>query len=293
MKNSVKNVFNLENSSVFHSSNASNSHENHQNNHELPCYLTDSPRNSNENNENHNKSNKNSNKNSNNSQFHANSNTMFNNSKENTCLEQSNYRKEDKIHYRKAQLRNSQCNLLQNHDIDDSNNSSNQHKSSDDSYNMNYVITDFNEKNNQKREENEKFQKFDAFAQNYENNCKNNSCTMQNPLQNPMEMSQNYMNYPQNMQNIPICFPIQMNQSFANQMPFTGYQYGNGQMNCNRNMYINQQNVNNYEIVPNYMISQNPNNSFQLLQVGMSFRPVLMMPNETARNNMQFNGYFN
>jgi len=313
----IKNEFNCENSSVFHSSNEniSNSNENqsnsHQNNHNLPCYLNDSHRNSHENHNNSNKnsnSHQNSNKNSNshqnsngNSQFKTNATSIYDNSKGDACLEPNDSRK---IHskYRKTQLRDSHCDLLQSHDIDDSNNSSNQHKSSDDSYNLTY---NKNEKNTEKQ--NHDTQKFDVFTQNYSmniaenmNNYENNRNNMINNGRNLGEISQNPMKYPQNMPNFPICIPVQMNQSY-NQMPSYNYidqnkyQYGNianNQMNSSRNNMnycINQQ---NYEIVPNYMISQNPNNSFQFLQVGMSLRPVMMIsPESVTRNSMQFTGY--
>ena len=158
--------------------------------------------------------------------------------------------------------------------------------------------------------------------QNEMQNMKNPMQNMQNQnMQNPMHNMQNPMQNLQNIQNIqnmPICIPIQMNQPYNNQIPFNNnymdpnknqqtiiYQYGNlnntnnyPPLRNNNVMYLaqNPQNLNNnYQIVPNYVLSQNPNNSFQIVQVGMSLRPVsnvLMIPQETIqRNNVQFPSY--
>lgn len=188
--------------------------------------------------------------------------------------------------------------------------------------------------------------KFDAFTQSYSGGLPETILKEKNPSEmdyrpqnqnilignnmqpssNLLEMNQGYIKYAPNLQNIPICIPVQMNQSYNNQMPFNNiidpnktqgkpnpmpilYQYPNAnnyaqlRNNNNLNMYIaqNSQNIgNNYELVPNYnyVLSPNGNNSFQVLQVGMALRPVsnvLVIPQERIqalpRNNVQYPSY--
>ena len=277
------------------------------------------------------------------SQFKTNSssNVNYNNSKAETNHDTRDTRsKNHEIRHKKIMKYNKKgqlkkkCDLIHSRENDESNNSS-----KEDCYNLNYFINSYNQKTPgqtmiQAKNENP------AFNNPYSNNLSESFLKNNNFDKNPSEidyrpqnqnlnnnMNPNYMNYTQNIQNYPICFPIQMNQSY-NQMPFNYmdnnksqaksaaavpviYQYGGNMNNTqnfpqirNNNMFLAQpqsQNLNqNYEIVPNYVTIQNPNNSFQIVQMGMALRPVsnvLVIPQERlqqiqrSNNNIQYPSY--
>lgn len=303
----------------------------------LPSYSNDSNSNSNEqpqerNNQNassqrNSNSNKNTSSNDNyrNSQFQTNtsSNMNFNTKVQcsaNELREKGNCSQDILSNHKypkkgKKSIRKTKTLMQSNYD---SNNSSNQQKSSRDSYNLNYIIDTLTNKNmmpsnlnlNLNQEYHYKQNENSNYLKNYEINDR--SIQSNNYLSNvciPMQMGQpimntnqipfnNYMN-PNQLQNINPMYYQYPNSNHSNPMSIIPINNANAlnnikpqtiflgtnmsQPNLNN---LNQSNIslpnvsqpnmsNNYELVPNYMINQNPNNnSFQLVQVGMSLRPV-------------------
>lgn len=257
--------------------------------------------------------------------MNINSSNLFNSAKieTNVAARENNEKKKNSYKYIQQQhkIKKNKHNLMNSQDNTYSHNSSNQQKSSDTSYNLNYIINNLNNNGTgQAMKPNEEY----IFQQNPKNNQnKTNSSEIEFHNSNSGVIFSNlagnahgrdgYMKY---NANYPYCIPVQMNQTFSQQSSINHYSAGNtsgktipilypyGNMNQNnslnysqqnnmnvlpKNIYLQQnptppapisqnttqQNYNqNYELVPNYMLAPNNNNSYQIVQVGMSLRPV-------------------